>query len=181
MCVANRATPHPAGTEERGKRSRERNHFSFAREVVPKQTPDIIKNRNALFIGGVRHAFVARRMVDPFQLRHLTETSKSAPWTMMESSTRSSSRVTKMEPNVSMLQIKSTSTFSRRIGANGPKAINSNILKRGIGIVLVLPKQSGSMVGNAATCDVAALAPFRDPGLDTLAAFGGAMKQGAAV
>jgi hypothetical protein len=100
---------------------------------------------------------------------------------MMESSTRSSSRVTKMEPNGSMLQIKSTSTFSRRIGANGPKAINSNILKREIGIVLVLPKQSGSMVGNAATCDVAALAPFRDPGLDTLAGFGGAMKQGAAV
>ena len=32
------------------------------------------------------------------------------------------------------------------------------------------------MVGNAATCDVAALAPFRDPGLDTLAGFGGAMK-----
>ena len=33
------------------------------------------------------------------------------------------------------------------------------------------------MVGNAATCDVAALAPFPDPGLDTLAGFGGgAMK-----
>jgi len=32
------------------------------------------------------------------------------------------------------------------------------------------------MVGNAATCDVAALAPFRDPGLDILAGFGGAMK-----
>src|SRR2546429_6384788 len=77
----------------------------------------------------------------PFQLRHLTETSKSAPWTMMESSTRSSSRVAEMEPNGSMLQIKSTSTFSRRIGANGPKAIDSNILKREIGIVLVLPKQ----------------------------------------
>jgi hypothetical protein len=29
----------------------------------------------------------------PFQLRHLTETSRSAPWTMMESSTRSCSRV----------------------------------------------------------------------------------------
>jgi hypothetical protein len=26
--------------------------FSFAREVVPKQKPDTIKNRNALFIGG---------------------------------------------------------------------------------------------------------------------------------
>jgi hypothetical protein len=37
-----------------------------------------------------------------------------------------------MEPIGSMLQIKSTSTFSRRIGANGPKAINSNILKREI-------------------------------------------------
>ena len=63
--------------------------------------------------------FVARRMVARFKLRHLMETSKSAPWTMMESSTRSSSRVTKMEPNGSTLQIESTSTFSRRIGANG--------------------------------------------------------------
>jgi hypothetical protein len=40
-----------------------------------------------------------------------------------------------------MLQIKSTSIFSRRIGANGPKAIKSNILKREIGTVLALPKQ----------------------------------------
>ena len=32
------------------------------------------------------------------------------------------------------------------------------------------------MVGNSATCDVPALAPFLDPGLDTLAGFGGAMK-----
>src|SRR6266849_2372293 len=31
-----------------------------------------------------------------------------------------------MGPNGSMLQIKSTSTFSRRIGANGPTAIKSN-------------------------------------------------------
>ena len=32
------------------------------------------------------------------------------------------------------------------------------------------------MVGSAATCDVAALAPFQDPGLDTLPGLGGAMK-----
>jgi hypothetical protein len=74
---------------------RERNHFSFAREVVPKQTPDIIKNRNALFIGGTSCIRCPQNGC-PFQLRHLTERSKSAPWTMMESSTRSSSRVAKM-------------------------------------------------------------------------------------
>jgi hypothetical protein len=66
----------------------------------------------------------------PFQLRHLTETSRSAPWTMMESSTRSCSRVASMETNGSMLQMESASTFSRRIGANGMRGIKSSILKR---------------------------------------------------
>jgi hypothetical protein len=47
-----------------------------------------------------------------------------------------------MEPNGSMLQMESTSTFSRRIGANGPKGTKSNIPKREIGTVLILPKQS---------------------------------------
>jgi hypothetical protein len=37
----------------------------------------------------------------PFQLRHLTEISKSASWTMMESSMRSRSPVTKMEADAS--------------------------------------------------------------------------------
>jgi hypothetical protein len=77
----------------------------------------------------------------------------------MESSTRSCSRVARMEPNGSMLQIERTSTFSRRIGANGPKAIKSNILKREIDTVLGLAKTAGSIVGNAATYGVAALAP----------------------
>ena len=65
MCLANRAAPHPAGTEERGKRSRERNHSSLAREVVPKQTPDIIKIETHFSSEGT-HAVVARRMVARF-------------------------------------------------------------------------------------------------------------------
>jgi hypothetical protein len=38
-----------------------------------------------------------------------------------------------MEPNGSMLQMESASTFSRRIGANGLTGIKSNILKHQIG------------------------------------------------
>ncbi len=39
---------------------RDRNHFSFTREIEPKQTPDIIKTRNALIIGGyVMHSLPA--------------------------------------------------------------------------------------------------------------------------
>src|SRR6266436_3794010 len=37
-----------------------RNHFSFTREIEPKQTPDITKTRNALIIGGyVMHSLPA--------------------------------------------------------------------------------------------------------------------------
>jgi len=62
----------------------------------------------------------------PLQLRHSTEISKFASWAMMASSTRSYRPVTKMEPNGSMLQARSTQTCSRRIGANGLNAIRSN-------------------------------------------------------
>src|SRR5882724_345225 len=61
----------------------------------------------------------------PFQLHRPTEISKSALWTMMVLSTRSCSPVTKREPTGPMLQTKSTSTFSRRSGANGLSAIKS--------------------------------------------------------
>ena len=63
-----------------------------------------------------------------------------------------------------MLQIKGTSTFRRRIGANGPRAIE---------------KSKAQALGSRGTikrkrpCDLAALAPFRDPGLDSLAGLGG--------
>jgi hypothetical protein len=70
-----------------------------------------------------------------FQLHRLTENSKSAFWTMMGLSTRSCSPVTKREPNGPMLQTKSTSTFSRRSGANGLSAIKSK------------PRHLGSRIG----------------------------------
>jgi hypothetical protein len=44
---------------------------------------------------------------------------------MMGSSSRWRTRVTKMEPIGSMLQIEGASTFNRRIGANGLRAIKS--------------------------------------------------------
>jgi hypothetical protein len=53
LCVANRASPHPART------------FSLAAKLVSKQTPDIIKTET-YFPQRVRHAFVARRMVAHF-------------------------------------------------------------------------------------------------------------------
>jgi hypothetical protein len=56
------------------------------------------------------------------------------------------------------------------------KPLNRIILKRKIGIVLVLPKQTGSIVDNACDLRRCGTAPFRNPGLDTLAGFGGAMK-----
>jgi hypothetical protein len=76
----------------------------------------------------------------PFQLRHLTEISKSASWTMMESSMRSRSPVTKMEPNGWMLQIESTSTFSRRSSANGLSAIKSKVKRWG--------SRTGTIIGD---------------------------------
>ena len=74
------------------------------REVVPKQTPDIIKTETRFSPEGTSCIRCPQNGC-PFQLRHLTETSKSASWTKMELSTRSSFRITKMEPNGSMLQI----------------------------------------------------------------------------
>jgi hypothetical protein len=55
----------------------------------------------------------------PLRWRHLTEISKSACWTMMVSSIRSHSRVTRTGPIGSTIGVRGTSISSRPIGATG--------------------------------------------------------------
>jgi hypothetical protein len=75
---------------------------SPARQVVPEQTSNMIGGQTHFSSEGTSCIRCPRNGCR-FQLRHLTEISKSASWTMTDWSTRSCSPVTKMEPNGSML------------------------------------------------------------------------------